>query len=188
MGMNVGFRKVIKQTGDTVNPSTFKKGVIARVNAQASTADVFIVGGTQTVLKSVPLASHIDPTTVVAGAKCRVDQFDEGNTQDMVVAYIYGGGYVPVQGKHDNFKTGTGLSPNGGATSFVIPHGLVDSTGAAITPDVYGIFIDTNNYYTPANVTYILVISSVDSVNLNVFRAPDNVISIGYYWFAIKFA
>jgi len=70
--------------------STFKKAFISSINITSFTADVIFAENPTNTIRSVPLGSHIDPTKIIVGDRCRVDVFDETNQRDMVVAYIYG--------------------------------------------------------------------------------------------------
>jgi hypothetical protein len=65
------------------------KGIISAVYVQSKTADVCFTKNTQTIIRNIPLAKHIDPTTVHIGDRCKVDIFDETNPRDMAVSYIY---------------------------------------------------------------------------------------------------
>lgn len=79
-----------KRQQETLVPATFKKAVISAINVQAFTADVYFSQNPSNVIRSIPLASHIDATAIMVGDRCRVDVFDETNQRDMVVAYVYG--------------------------------------------------------------------------------------------------
>lgn len=84
------YNEIFKKQTSTLITSTFKKAVVSAVQAQNNTADVYFVDSPNTVIRSIPLASHIDATKVMVGDKCRVDLFDEKNSRDMVIAYCYG--------------------------------------------------------------------------------------------------
>lgn len=71
-------------------PATFKKGTISSVNSGARTVDVFFTENPQTVVRNIPLANSIDPTSLVAGMQVRVDTFSETGSNGMVVSYIIG--------------------------------------------------------------------------------------------------
>lgn len=75
---------------DKLPPATYKKGVISSINVTAFSADVYFTENPNNIIRSVPLASHIDPTKIVVGDRCRVDIFNETNIASMVVAYIIG--------------------------------------------------------------------------------------------------
>ena len=81
-----------KELSDKINKrnisESFKRGIIQKVYLDFWTADVQVVGSTQTLLKNIPLSSAV-PLTVAIGDWCRLDLFDETNSSDMVVAYIY---------------------------------------------------------------------------------------------------
>ena len=84
------YNEVFKKQNAHLLPATFKKAVISAVQASNFTADVYYVENQNTVIRAIPFASHIDATKVMAGDKCRVDCFDEKNSRDCVIAYIYG--------------------------------------------------------------------------------------------------
>lgn len=119
-----------KNLGDRVNPAFLKKGIINKVFPECWTADVILVGSPQTILKAIPLASHIDALSVQEGDKCKLDLFDETNPTDMVVAYIYGRKFKPILFRSDGLALGV--------TELALPHGL------GRTPDFYT-FITTAN-------------------------------------------
>ena len=98
------YLKLVKKQNNKVTPATFKRGLIVNVYSTSWSADVIIIGNSQTILKNVPLSSAISPSNIRAGDKCRIDMFDETNQDDMVVAYTYG------------------RSPN---TSVLVNHGFV---------------------------------------------------------------
>lgn len=79
---------------DKLIGATFKKAIISSVNITAFTADVIFAENPNNTIRSIPLASHIDPSKVIPGDRCRVDVFDETNTRDMVVAYCYGRKFI----------------------------------------------------------------------------------------------
>ena len=70
--------------------ATFKKGVVSSINVTAFSADVYFTENPNNIIRSVPLASHIDPTKILVGYRCRIDIFDETNIASMCVAYIIG--------------------------------------------------------------------------------------------------
>jgi len=88
--MQIPFRTVFKQTQYITARATFKKGILAKVYPDTATADVTIVGSTQSILKNIPMSSAVDPSDAKIGDRCRIDMFDESNPSDSVIAYIYG--------------------------------------------------------------------------------------------------
>ena len=155
--------------------ATFKKGFISAVYLNSSTADVFFVENQQTVVKGIPLASHIIASQVMVGDKCRVDVFDEKNPSDMVVAYIYGrsmsyqGDVLFATGSLTlNLLTGTGT----------IAHGL------GVTPDLFWVlpFIGQAGF---GAIDYPIA-TGADDTNITWTSSATNV-TLTAYWFAIKF-
>lgn len=69
--------------------ATFKKGFINAVHVAARSVDVYFSENTQTVIRNIPVSTQIDMTTVIVGARCRIDVFDETNPSDMAMAYTY---------------------------------------------------------------------------------------------------
>src|SRR5579872_4265141 len=122
-----------KQHGKLVR-ATFKKAIITNVNASTNTADVYFSENPATVIRSIPLASQIVASQVMVGDRCRVDVFDETNPNDMVVAYIYG---RVLTIKKTLFNSGTVSIPNGGSNNLTIAHGLKDSSGNGVIPNIY---------------------------------------------------
>jgi len=111
-------KTTLRGIGKKINPSTFKKGVISKVNLSNGTADVYFVENSQNIIKNIPFASNIDISKIQIGARCRVDVFDEANPNDMVIAYTYGGaGSSAVK-----FASGVATVSSAGTTT--IPHGL----------------------------------------------------------------
>ena len=116
--MQHSVNQTYKKQNQKLLPATFKKGVIIQAYQNNWTADVYIVGNNQTILKGVPLALSIDATILQAGMKCRLDLFDETNPSDMVVAYVYGGGNLSIQRR---VASGSANVTSGGIT---ITHSL----------------------------------------------------------------
>jgi len=85
----IPFNETFRRQTESLLPATFKRAVIVAVQAQNKTADVYFAENPNTVIRSVPLANHINTATIVVGQRCRVDLFDEKNSRDMVVAYCY---------------------------------------------------------------------------------------------------
>lgn len=81
--------KIFQNQNNRLMPATFKKAIITSVNVARNSANVYIVGNAQTIIKNIPLSSAIIASTVKLGSKCRVDCFDESNPSDQVVAYVY---------------------------------------------------------------------------------------------------
>jgi hypothetical protein len=88
--LELPYREIFRKHTGITSPATFKKAVIATVHSESATADVYIVGNAQSLLKNIPLSSAVDANDVKVGDKCRVDMFDETNPDDSVVAYTYG--------------------------------------------------------------------------------------------------
>jgi hypothetical protein len=167
--MDVPLNKTFMRQNEKLLPSTYKKGIITRVYDKASVADVQIIGTSQTVLKRIPLASHIDPLDVQVGNKCRVDQFDESNTSDMIVAYIYGAAF---QGP--KFASGTFML-SGSSSANVIPHGL------GVVPDFYGF----NAMQDPASPTKLVyAYQAIDAQNIYYKFSANGTLNIA--WYAVK--
>lgn len=87
--INVPYNKIYQNQNKNLVPATFKKAIISSVNIQTRTANVYIVGNSQTIINDIPFAISVNITNVKAGQRCRVDCFDESNPRDMVVAYVY---------------------------------------------------------------------------------------------------
>ena len=145
-------------------PSLVRRGIISKVNIPGWVADVILIGGTQTVMKSVSLSSSI-PVTVAPGDKCLVSTQTENVSGDCVVLCTYGK-------KPNNIRGGTAsvtFSLGGNDTSQVIAHGLNGiPTIYTVAAEVYG-----KQYASPAStvITLGLYISSVDvnSLHLSYF-------------------
>lgn len=179
----VPFNDVFKRQQKKLVPSTFKRAIINQVHPSNGTADVYFIDNPQTLVKSIPLANSVNIFYATKGTRCRVDIFDEKNPNDMVVAYIYG---VPFTQYRPIFNSGTAsISANNSA--YPIAHGLVDSKGNKVTPDIVGAFgltLSSGVYYfgfwngqasDPTNL-YI----DVNNPNAGIFYYPVS-------WFAIKF-
>ena len=80
---------VHRKANDRTSSASFKRGIISAIYSGSFTADIIILGNTQTILKNVSLSSAINIQTVKVGMKCRIDMFDETNPNDCVVAYVY---------------------------------------------------------------------------------------------------
>jgi hypothetical protein len=83
------FNDVYKKQTKTLLPATYKKAVINNKNVSAGTVDVYFSENPTNIIRSIPLAKHIDPTTIMPGQRCRVDLFNETATTSMVVAYVF---------------------------------------------------------------------------------------------------
>lgn len=179
------FLPTTKKVNDKITPASFKRGLIVALHPQSWTADVSIIGNTQTVLKNVPLSSAINPNEIQAGDKCRIDMFDETNQNDMVVAYTYGRRPKPLT--NSGFITITFTSTGGVDTSQKIAHGLGSAPSmAGVSTYSYGVLAhvpaDTGNFFS----TYI---SAVDSTYLYLttyldFAANGTLRALPIYWFA----
>jgi hypothetical protein len=171
--MDVPLNSVFKRQQDKLVPSTYKKGIITRAYTQAAAADVQIIGTAQTVLKRVPLAAHIDPMEIQVGSKCRVDQFDESNTNDMVIAYIYGATF-----RGPRVVTGSFTVSGSNATN-VIAHGLGE------IPDIYGYNARQDNDPSGSTVYLLWAYNAPDAQNLYYKMAQSGTLNID--WWAVKF-
>lgn len=89
MGIKIPTNKIYKEQNTKLIPSSFKKAIISDINVQIRTADVYIIGNIQTIIKNIPLAKSIDVTTLKQGDRCKIDVFDESNPNDCVIAYTY---------------------------------------------------------------------------------------------------
>ena len=83
------FNETFKKQNRSLIPATFKRAFITAVQSQNATADVYFAENPNTVIRSIPLAKHIVPSTIIIGQRCRVDLFDEKNSRDMVIAYVF---------------------------------------------------------------------------------------------------
>lgn len=162
--------------------ASFKKAVISAVNISAFTADVYFAENPGVVIKSIPLASQIDPTKILIGDRCRVDVFDETNQRDMVIAYIYGRNMTI---KDVVFNSGTGNFFNPTSFPQYVNHGILVN-GVATTPDIY--WIGNSNPAWDGSRDNILIPEGISTTQIKVdcYKSPIG-ITIGYYWFAIKF-
>lgn len=138
-----------KQQGRLV-AATFKRGIVQNVNQHSATADVQVLGNQTSLVKGVPMASHIIPALVQQGDRCRLDMFDETNPNDMVVAYIYGRTIAPI--------TSGGLFNTSGGT-FQIPHGL------GVVPAMF--YANIDELLVVSGNRTIVTITSVDSTYIN---------------------
>ncbi len=87
--MKVPYNRTYERQNKMLIPATFKKAVVSSFSVNNKTANVYISGNSQTIIKNIPLATSIDINKLAVGQKCRVDCFDENNANDMVVAYTY---------------------------------------------------------------------------------------------------
>lgn len=69
--------------------ATFKKAFISAINIGSRTVDVYFAENAQTIIRNVPVATQISMSTLVVGARCKVDVFDETNPNDMAIAYSW---------------------------------------------------------------------------------------------------
>jgi len=185
--MEININDLIKQIQKRINPSTFKKAVISKVNIQSSSADVYFIENPQNIIRSVPFSSAIDPKRVSVGNRCRVDMFDETNPSDTVIAYIYGG----TTSSAAQFSTGTATVTTSGVT---IAHGLgtvpsfVGTTPQSSTmQDVARTAVDpqggTINYNDETPIS-VYEYASPDSTNIYL---KSTYTSMSIKWIAIKF-
>lgn len=183
--MKVPTNKTYEKQNRKLLPATFKKGIIVNVYPQNWTADVYIVGNNQTILKGVPLSTSLDATNTQPGMKCRLDLFDETNPTDMVVAYTYGSGNlngIPRSAFGNAVVTNAGntIPHNLGVVPTVV--GYINQLNSQITlsgTDSHG---DTFNYFYP-NVVYEY--QPADSTNIYL-AAQNNSSTITITWFALK--
>ncbi len=68
-----------------------RRAVIRGYDRQTHTAMVEILGAQATYLQGVPVSHGLDWWLVVEGARCGVVFFDETDTSDACLAFIYGG-------------------------------------------------------------------------------------------------
>jgi hypothetical protein len=186
--MDINIKQVMADMGRKINPATFKKGVISKLNTSNGTADVYFVENSQNIIKNIQFASNVDLTKITAGMRCRVDIFDETNPSDMVIAYTYGGA-----GKAGTrFASGTANVTS--TTTTTIPHGL------GVIPSFVGITKTQNPYYTTTytvtgggggtvnNVQSEIGVyqyATADATNIYLRGTTSSVLSI--QWFCIKF-
>ena len=85
----VPINKTFQKQQNRLVRATFKKAFINGVHTNSNTVDVYLAENPQTVLKNIPIAKSVDITTIIIGQKCRIDMFDETNTSDCVLAYVY---------------------------------------------------------------------------------------------------
>lgn len=183
--MRHSFNDIFKKQNQKLIRASFKKGFIVSVNPSVSTADVYFAENPNTIIKNIPLSNSVDASLLMPGSRCRVDVFDETNPNDMVIAYTYGS-VASTQGTI--FGSGTGSISNGGSNDIAIAHGLKDSNGVGVVPDIWLVLANPAAiYYAVTGRYYVLINVSADDTYLNATRLPDNVISVNYLWFAIKF-
>lgn len=181
----IAFNSLFKDQNKKLIRASFKKAFISSVNVSSNTADVYFAENPSTTIRNVPLASHIDSSSLVKGDRCRVDVFDETNPNDMVVAYIYGRSIK----SGTLFKTGTQFYAGGTTFPKNIAHGLVDKNGNGVVPDFFGVLIDSFVYYGPTNRTFLWWADAADATNIEVQSdGSPSTISATVYWFAIKFS
>lgn len=166
------YNSLYKQQNSKLIRATFKKAIINSINVSSNTANISIVGNSSTVIKNVPLASHILISNLVVGDKCRVDLFDETNPTDMVIAYIYGRSmpYQKTVQFNSGFNIGVGVGTN------KIAHGL------GIVPDVSWVIGKTTQINNSYNVPFP---TSVDATYI--YFVSDPTFTGAISWGAIKF-
>ncbi|GCE51074.1 hypothetical protein EI42_04943 [Thermosporothrix hazakensis] len=64
-----------------------KRGLLLGFNASSYTAMVSMLDGN--VIRDIPVATHMDPSSLLSGAACAVLFFDENNHTDAVVLAVY---------------------------------------------------------------------------------------------------
>lgn len=87
-----------------------KRGILQSFNPATYTASVLLLEAGSFALQSVPVATHIDGTSALAGALCAVLFFDEQNQSDAVVIACYPNGTQGVP------------TPPPGRVTFVTPY------------------------------------------------------------------
>ena|SRR5579859_2388450 len=92
-----------------------RRGILTSFNASTYTANVLIMEATDAFLQGVPVATHIDGTSALAGTLCAVHFFDEQNYTDAVVMAVYPNGSQGVP------------TPPPGRTTFVAPFRQVNA-------------------------------------------------------------
>lgn len=83
------YNDTFKRQNKRLLPATFKKGFISSVNTGTRTANIYLTDNPNTLIRGVPLATHINVATLHPGAQCRVDVFNEQTTNNMVIAYTW---------------------------------------------------------------------------------------------------
>ena len=94
--MEYGYNELNKKINDKNIPSSWKKGIIVKINEVTWTADVQIIGSINTVARNVPISLAVATLDIQINDKCKLDVFDESNSNDMVIAYTYGRRPAPV--------------------------------------------------------------------------------------------
>ncbi len=182
MSIRVPSNKVFERQQKNLVPATYKKGIINSIYPQSWTADVQIVGNVQTLLKSIPLASHVNANFVKPGDKCRVDAFDESSPNDMVVAYIYGRklpfasfnkGITTITTTKTTIAHGLGVTPD---FVFFIPQATQQHADTASDPQG-----GTINYN---NTKDIFQAQTADDTNIYLQSILD---TLSVTWYVIKF-
>lgn len=159
--MKEGYREQQTNQKNYFQPLQSRRAIIESVNLSQWSADVRVIGGTQSIIKSVPMSSAIT-SLVTAGDLCVLDLFDETNPNDCIIAYTYG------KSKYKKANTGP-FNPS--PTNLTIPHGL-------------GVMPSIINVQNPGYVTNLYVVVSVDAtyITLAAIGAPGS--QSGYLWWA----
>lgn len=92
-----------------------RKGIVSRINFETWTADIQVIGDTQSVVKNVPLSGGI-PLSISVGDRCGLQTFDESNPDDIIVSFVYGRRLRPL--------TSAGSASIPVAVNTSVPHGL----------------------------------------------------------------
>ncbi len=150
--------------------ATFKKAVITNINVASNTVDVYYAQNPSTIIKNIPLASHIHSSQVMINDRCRVDMFDESNPSDCVCAYIYG---RKIQGILFNGGNAETL----GSGDFSIPHGL------GVTPDIF--YVVGIQSAGASHLFVRLINAGLQADDTSLYATAEG--SAFYNWFAIKF-
>src|SRR5690349_11984888 len=106
-----------KKQNKKLVPATHKRAMIVTVNAAARTANVAFMESPQTVIRGIPLASHISTSAVVPGMQARVDTFSEDKPNSMVVSYIIGQQGSVLQAVSATILTNTSPVPSSSAAA-----------------------------------------------------------------------
>ena len=69
--------------------ATFKQATISSINLATRTVNVFFIENPQTIVRNIPVATHINLATTIPGMLCRVDIFNETKPGSMAIAYTY---------------------------------------------------------------------------------------------------
>ena len=143
--------------------ATFKKAFINAIHTSANTVDVYLAENPQNILRNIPIASTVDVSNLKVGQLCRVDIFDETNSNDMCLAYTIGGTATVVTSTTYAGQVGSGGSWNG-----VYPAGWsVNHVGT-------GVYDVTHNLNTAGYVAVICTVGSVGRYDSTLWSQSAN--------------